>query len=330
LGAIFPIGWGGFFCGLRSGAGYPRIARSWTLLFGQSGLGKTSLLHAGLFPHLRSDRYLPVSIRLEFSSGAAELAEQVKLRIQQVISESGLEDSALPRENETLWEYFHRRGYPLRGQDGVSRVPVLVFDQFEEIFTLGEGGRKSRSARFLTELSDLVENRPPKEIEECLEADLNAADSYEFGKADYRILLSLREDYLAHLEDLRVLMPSLSQNRIRLNAMSDRKAIDAVLGPGGDLVTLSLAEDIGGNFARRKLSRRLLGFYWLRRSPRLLGRFSRIGRQSAKQRARSTQRKLLFGRKNSLSGETNLLGGQLTRRLPMVGLYLRCFGRGGK
>jgi tetratricopeptide (TPR) repeat protein len=215
-----------------------------TLLFGQSGLGKTSLLHAGLFPNLRSDRYLPIALRLEFSTGAAELVEQVRLRIQQVMSESGLDDSAFPRENETLWEYFHRRGDPLRGPDGLSRVPVLVFDQFEEIFTLGESGRKSGSVRFLTELSDLVENRPPKEIEERLEADLDAADCYEFGKADYRILLSLREDYLAHLEDLRGLMPSLSQNRIRLNPMSDRQAIDAVLLPGGDLVTPSLAEDI--------------------------------------------------------------------------------------
>ena len=37
--------------------------RNLTVLFGVSGLGKTSLLHAGLFPRLRNDRFMPVRIR---------------------------------------------------------------------------------------------------------------------------------------------------------------------------------------------------------------------------------------------------------------------------
>src|SRR5262249_37486848 len=36
-----------------------------TVLFGLAGLGKTSLLHAGLFPRLRERNVLPVSIRLD-------------------------------------------------------------------------------------------------------------------------------------------------------------------------------------------------------------------------------------------------------------------------
>ena len=132
----------------------------------------------------------------------------------------------------------------LHGLEGQKLVPVLVFDQFEEIFTLGESGRTSPSHLFLTELSDLVENRPPTEIEQRIEADLEAAEQFEFGKDQYRILLSLREDYLPHLEDLRVSMPSLTQNRVRLNRMTDLQAVDAVLGPGGDLVSPSLAQEI--------------------------------------------------------------------------------------
>jgi hypothetical protein len=38
-----------------------------TLLFGQSGLGKTSLLQAGLFPLLRRRGHLPVLIRLDYT-----------------------------------------------------------------------------------------------------------------------------------------------------------------------------------------------------------------------------------------------------------------------
>ena len=45
-----------------------------TILFGQSGLGKTSLLQAGLFPRLRSHDLLPVLVRLDFSPSAQPLA----------------------------------------------------------------------------------------------------------------------------------------------------------------------------------------------------------------------------------------------------------------
>src|SRR5918993_1750452 len=39
-------------------------------LYGKSGLGKSSLLQAGLFPHLRAARFLPVYLRLDFTQQA--------------------------------------------------------------------------------------------------------------------------------------------------------------------------------------------------------------------------------------------------------------------
>src|SRR5580704_997842 len=47
------------------------------LLFGRSGLGKTSLLRAGVFPRLRAQNCLPVYTRLKFESDEP-LIEQVK------------------------------------------------------------------------------------------------------------------------------------------------------------------------------------------------------------------------------------------------------------
>jgi hypothetical protein len=48
-----------------------------TLLYGVSGLGKTSLVRAGLFPALRKEDCLPVPIRLDYLEGAPLLAAQV-------------------------------------------------------------------------------------------------------------------------------------------------------------------------------------------------------------------------------------------------------------
>src|SRR6187431_2641201 len=48
-----------------------------TLLFGATGLGKTSLLQAGLLPIVRRDRLLPVRVRLDFTEQGS-LAAQVQ------------------------------------------------------------------------------------------------------------------------------------------------------------------------------------------------------------------------------------------------------------
>jgi hypothetical protein len=55
-----------------------------TVLFGLSGLGKTSLLQAGIFPFLRREDFLPVYLRLNYAEAAADLVSQVKETLREV------------------------------------------------------------------------------------------------------------------------------------------------------------------------------------------------------------------------------------------------------
>ena len=52
-----------------------------TVLFGQSGLGKTSLLQAGLFPRLREAQALPVAVRLNFDAAEVDLMDAARRAI---------------------------------------------------------------------------------------------------------------------------------------------------------------------------------------------------------------------------------------------------------
>jgi hypothetical protein len=218
-----------------------------TILFGQSGLGKTSILRAGIVPRLRPLGYCPVYVRIDYSPDSPSPSEQIKGAIFRATQASGQWTQAgVAVEGESLWEFMHHRDDVLRDAAGRTLTPLLIFDQFEEIFTLGqmdEFGRR-RAAEFIGDLADLVENRPPKALEERIERDEAAAERFDFARSDYRILIALREDYLAHLEGLKIEMPSITQNRMRLARMTGAQALDAVRKPGGALVNEEVAESI--------------------------------------------------------------------------------------
>ncbi|MEA2560153.1 MAG: hypothetical protein QOH06_1657 [Acidobacteriota bacterium] len=216
-----------------------------TVLFGRSGLGKTSLLKAGLFPLLRGEDCLPVYVRLDHADGVPDLRGQI-FRALQTACEADRVQAAQPAGDESLWSFFHRRDAELWSERNRPVTPVIVFDQFEEIFTLGQETEESRarSAAFLAELGDLVENRPPDAVRAALEADPTAARRFDFKRATVKLVLSFREDFLAEMEGLKERMPSLMYNRFRLLAMSGVQAYDVITCAGGHLVDDDVARRI--------------------------------------------------------------------------------------
>jgi hypothetical protein len=218
-----------------------------TILFGQSGLGKTSILNAGIVPRLRQEGYCPVYVRIDYAAAAPEPAEQIKQAILRATESAGRwTQPGTAVEGESLWEFLHHRDDQLLDDAGKALTPLVIFDQFEEIFTLAQGDAagRQRAARFVEDLADLVENRLPKSLEARLDEDETIIERFDFTRGDYRILIALREDYLAHLEAFKGQMPSITQNRMRLARMTGAQALDAVRKPGGALVNEEVAEAI--------------------------------------------------------------------------------------
>ncbi|OQW42186.1 MAG: hypothetical protein A4S08_01955 [Proteobacteria bacterium SG_bin4] len=214
-----------------------------TVLYGLSGLGKSSLLQAGLFPALRERHNLPVYVRLNFATEAAGLVDQVFAAIE-AAAQAVQAKMPARQDDETLWEYFQRQGNAFWSQRNRLLTPVLVFDQFEEIFTLGAFRRADEAKAFLEAIADVAEGRAPDAVKARLDSlPAEAARRFDFNRQACHVLLSLREDYLAYLEDMRPRMPSMT-NRMRLRPLNGIQALTVVCKPGGDLVTAVVAGQI--------------------------------------------------------------------------------------
>src|SRR5262252_378177 len=161
-----------------------------TVLYGKSGLGKSSLLQAGLFPRLRQAHDLPIYIRLDISQTADHsLLDQATRRLREELTACRADFPEF-EPGENLWHYLHRRDLELWSHDNNLLTPVLVFDQFEEIFTRG-GFDVERVRRVCHELADLIENRIPTEITSSGDVRRTAARLDVFSQR-YRIILSFR------------------------------------------------------------------------------------------------------------------------------------------
>ena len=210
-----------------------------TIVFGKSGTGKTSLLNAGVFPKLRKDYCLPFRIRLEFQQGCPDLITQIKNVLKTEIDKYGFKVESYPA-TETLWEYFHSE--PL----WKSITPILIFDQFEEIFTLAKKnsqfGNQELNALW-EELSDLIENSIPEKLKKQF-LDHKEEIAYSYKKQNIKTLFSFREEYLPEFENITSKIPSIKYSRFRLMPMNGNQAYEVITKTWKDNIDPGEAHEI--------------------------------------------------------------------------------------
>ena len=201
-----------------------------TVIYGKSGMGKTSLINAGLIPQLMADGFLPVSIKLEHN-GKRSYADQIIGAVVAKLDEQGCEmesvqqlGAILPDECK-LWAFFHTNIF--WSKDNHRVVPVVFIDQFEEIFTICED--KAVVQDFFTLLNDLFQVLPPDEALRQIEEKGIRIDFNE--STNFRLILSLREDFLARLEDYSYNIPVLRKNRVGVSPLNGLQGLDVILKP---------------------------------------------------------------------------------------------------
>lgn len=186
------------------------------LQFAPSGVGKTSLLNAGLFPRLRPHGYFPLIVRL--NEEKESLTEATRRSLTDAAAAHGLKEPVIPENADSLWALL--AGTQLWSDDLLLLTPVLAFDQFEEVFTLRDEAFRRGFAREIGELSG--SRAYARSVD---------APARESRPPDVKIIISLREEYLGKLEEFTASIPDLFHERLRLAPLTDTEARDAIVEP---------------------------------------------------------------------------------------------------
>jgi Novel STAND NTPase 1 len=190
------------------------LANRMVVVYGRSGLGKSSLLNAGVAQRLRDEGHLPLVVRVnDIQNGPrASILQGIGATAERQEIEYSAGDPV------SLWSFFKTAEF-WRGD--ILATPVLILDQFEELFTL-----QSPEARmnFLSELGYLVRGVAPPDF-------VDAHPDLSIAAPVVHVVLSLREDFLGLLEEAADRIPQILHHRFRLTPLSLHAAAAALTGP---------------------------------------------------------------------------------------------------
>lgn len=200
------------------------LSNNLLVLYGQSGAGKSSLINAGLLPKLRKANHFPVITRFNHPSQDPldALYKQVKKTVEDNNRDYRLDSTIdfTEGDHHTLWEYFKT----LKLQKGdYLLTPVIILDQFEEIFTLYPSTARQDLFR---SLADVIRGRIPEKLNPS-----HCNRSYSDDPPEVRFMIALREDFVGQLETLAEVLPSIFHNRFRLTRLNRAQAAEAISNP---------------------------------------------------------------------------------------------------
>lgn len=228
-----------------------------SVLYASSGIGKTSFLNAGIGPYYKKQGFFPFHILFEDSVwGKEQIDEWLLERIEKDIcydyqkNEDGSQKTIKAREwkfrfeegrsdiekvcseedlqvlERSLWWRLH--AYNLVDKNtGEICSPLLVFDQFEEVFVKGKenGQQVEKLFSLIEELSSTI---LPKDVYEVIEHLAKGGIYLDLDRTNrYKVVFSLRKEYLSEFDywtNDKYSMADLFQNRMLLLPLTKHQA----------------------------------------------------------------------------------------------------------
>ena len=189
------------------------IAEREVVLHAKSGAGKTSLINAKIIPELKKeDFYILPTARVRGRVPVTLKVDEIKNLYSFFTIMSWDEDKTPPNElkEQTLDQYLQKMG---RNKTSDGKEPggrrLIIFDQFEELFTY-HGEREKDREEFIEQLSKILE----KDI-------------------SLWVLFIIRDDYLRQLDQYANYFPDKLKKRYWMNRLDIEGARAAIVNPLG-------------------------------------------------------------------------------------------------
>lgn len=202
------------------------------VLYGKSGDGKSSLINAGIIPRIA----LPTAddtgwdaIKIRFGAYRKGSNEQspIALAVEQIKQPQTTFLHPILSQDVSLWRSIKMRQI-IENQDD-KQGALLIFDQFEELFTYPLEQIDAFGKQLSELLRVLIPTRYIKEIENIELPDNERKILHT--PLNVRCLFSIRTDRLSLLNQLQKHLPNIQKINYELPPLSVEEAEDAILFP---------------------------------------------------------------------------------------------------
>ena len=185
------------------------IAHNLVLVYAQSGAGKTSLINAGLIPLLKENQFevLPVARVKGTLLKNIKTDEISNIFVFNTLTSWAEGEYDVERLAKMKLVDFLNGQERMQDEDGMPLPRVVIFDQFEEIFSLYQDRWKDREGFF-------------EQVSTALEAD-----------PLLRVVFVMREDFIAQLDPYAYLLPERLRTRFHMERLRSEAALLAIREP---------------------------------------------------------------------------------------------------
>ncbi|HRH48659.1 MAG TPA: WD40 repeat domain-containing protein [Panacibacter sp.] len=205
------------------------------LLYSKSGLGKSSLLNAGVLPLFdEQEGYTIVKIRLgAYYEQSLSPINTCLFKLPEAPQNPVLDK--LGAGSDTLW--LRLKALQHINAD-FPKTYILVFDQFEELFTYSEEDIK----QFKKQLADLLYAKVPGYISKSITNRLRENPEflskeeleYLYRQPAVKVLISIRSDRMSLLNNLADYLPDIQKNYYELKPLDHASAVETIVKPALD------------------------------------------------------------------------------------------------